>query len=117
LNTLWKAYCKGEEDVEDLGNIFEYGLAFDYVAPGTFNDQEEGYWRYQISWGGPSDEFRFYSSSPSDGPYRIEYWFLDWFDGASITLKGKELDLLRELWDWFEGAGSTQAEYDKARED
>lgn len=118
LNKLWKAYCKDSEgDVEDLGNIFEYGLAFDYVAPGTFKDQDEGYWRYQLSWGGPSDEFRFYSSSPSDKPYRIEYWFLDWFDGASITLSGKERELLLDLWDWFEQAGSTQAEYDKARED
>lgn len=39
----------------------EYALCFDYVASGTFSDQEEAYFRYQISWGGPSEELRFLS--------------------------------------------------------
>ena len=59
LRRLWRAYQEGEDSAyakrisADLGEFHEYGLAFDYVAPGTFNDQREGYWRYQISWGGP----------------------------------------------------------------
>ncbi len=62
-----------EETLEEFGN---YGLCVDFVEPFTFDDQDEGYLRYQLSWGGPGDELRFY-----DG--RVEYWFLDWFDGAS----------------------------------
>jgi len=81
LTQLWDAYCSGEEEVEDLGTFCEYGLCFDYVAAGTFNDQETGYFRYQLSWGGPSTEFRFYTDAELD-LYKIEYWFLDWFDGA-----------------------------------
>ena len=64
-----------------------YALAFDYVEPETFPDQPEGYFRYQISWGGPSDEIRFYVNL--DGScHRAEYWFLDWFDGDLIDVTG-----------------------------
>ncbi len=86
-----------EEPTESLG---EYGLAFDYVASGTFTDQEEGYFRYQISWGGPSDEFRFFTDIKGHC-HRIEYWFLDWFDGASIALKNDDKELLREIFEKF----------------
>ena len=82
----------------DIGEPNEYGLSFDYVAPDTFTDQDEGYFRYQLSWGGPSTEFRFYTN-PDFSPHRIEYWFLDWWDGASRTLRG---DDERVLSDWFE---------------
>jgi hypothetical protein len=101
LRRLWEAYQKGGEDnVEDLGNIFEYGLAFDYVEPGTFNGQRRGYFRYQLSTGGPGDEFRFYCDERL-APVKVEYWFLDWFDGAKVTPQGKNLALLLELWGWF----------------
>ena len=56
----------------------EYGLSFDYVEADTFDNQPKGYHRFQISWGGPSDELRFYSLD------RVEYWYMDWFDGAYI---------------------------------
>lgn len=116
LRKLWETYQEDPDKyLEDLGNMYEYGLSFDYVAPGTFEDQEQGYFRYQLSWGGPSDEFRFYCG-PEFIPYRIEYWFLDWFDGASVTLQGKDKELLFEIFDWFEGMGSVKAEFDKAQE-
>ena len=63
-------------------------LSYDYVKANTFaNDRgehpHEGYWRYQMSWGGPSDEIRFYDSN------KITYAYLDWFDGAEIDIKGE----------------------------
>jgi len=61
------------------------GLCFDYVEPETFTDQLEGYWRWQLSWGGPGDEFRIYVN-PDKSVHRIEYWYLDWYDGAKVTL-------------------------------
>ena len=61
------------------------GLCFDYVEPGTFTDQLEGYWRWQLSYGGPSDEFRIFVN-PDKSVHRIEYWYKDWFDGAHVTL-------------------------------
>lgn len=112
LKKLWDAYCEGKEEVEDLGNIFEYGLGFDYVSRETFDDQDEPYFRYQLSWGGPSDEFRFFTG-PDFEINHIEYWFLDWFDGANIILSGGDEALLEEIWQWFKDGGSVQVEFDK----
>ena len=74
-----------ESGNDDLPPFNEYGLGFDYVPAQTFEDQETGYWRYQFSWGGPSDELRFYGDAQSH-VYKVEYWFLDWFDGAHINV-------------------------------
>jgi len=100
-------------NVPDLGTFYEYGLAFDYVPAGTFGDQDQGYFRYQLSWGGPSDEFRFYAD-PALHCYQIEYWFLDWNDGARRALFGNDRALLQEIWEFFVEVGSAQTELDKA---
>jgi|SRR3990167_461604 len=115
LRKVWNAYLEGKEEGHpDLGNIYEYGLSFDYVAPETFNGQTRGYWRYQFSWGGPSDEVRYYSDGPQFDPNRVTYVFLDWFDGHERNLQGKDKALMLDLWEWFSELGSVQAEYDKA---
>ena len=79
--------CKGEGNLNEesyaneIGTIFDYGLSFDYC--GAEDDESAstpGYFRYQISWGGPSDEFRFYAEKITPYKYavwKIEYWFLD----------------------------------------
>ena len=72
-----------EDRLKELHTV--EGLCFDYVDPGTFTDQREGYWRWQLSWGGPGDEFRIYIN-PDKSVHRIEYWYLDWYDGAKVTL-------------------------------
>ena len=108
LIKLWNIYQVDPEAYdEELGNLNEYGLCLDYVAPYTFKNQRRGYLRYQLSWGGPSDEFRFYLDE-SLNPTRIEYWFLDWFDGAKIILKGKVLSLLEEIYQDFNECGTVQ---------
>ena len=61
------------------------GLSFDYVEANTFEDQKEGYWRWQFSWGGPSDELRAFVNR-DDSIHRLEYWYLDWFDGAKVNV-------------------------------
>jgi len=96
------------EKLEDETPFEEYGLSFDYVAPGTFKGQKQGYFRYQLSWGGPSDEFRFFVN-PDQSVYKIEYWFLDWWDGSHKTLSGADEQLLESIFDWFESVGSVQA--------
>ena len=61
------------------------GLSFDYVEANTFTDQKEGYWRWQFSWGGPSDELRAFVNR-DDSIHRLEYWYMDWFDGAKVNV-------------------------------
>ena len=63
----------------------EYGLGWDYVEPNTFDDQKIGYHRYQLSWGGPSDEIRFHDTG------KVEYWYLDWFDGACVDVTDEDV--------------------------
>ena len=110
LKLMWEAY-QHEDDEEyelengmtveqvhnDIGYFSEYGLSFDYVEPDTFDDQPVGYWRYQLSWGGPSDEFRFWYNG--NRVYSIEYWFMDWFDGAKRQLTGEDFGLLEEIFE------------------
>ena len=115
LRTLWKNDCEGIEDSED-GNIFEHGLCFDYCYP---TKRDAGYFRYQISWGGPSDEFRIYANQVKHGweVYRIEYWFLDWFDGASKTLHGEDFKFMKSFIESFFGeTESMKYEFEKAME-
>jgi len=81
-----------------------YGLCFDYVAPHTFTDQPEGYYRWQLSWGGPSDEFRIYVDDMCR-PVRVEYWFMDWWDGAKV-------DVNLEVYSYIEAAIAYFLEYE-----
>jgi len=82
---------------KDLKNNEFEPLGFDYVEPHTFTDQLEGYWRWQFSWGGPSDELRGYVNEHGE-LHRVEYWFLDWMDGAKLELQpGSEWDQMQEM--------------------
>jgi hypothetical protein len=114
LETLYKLAIEDSEAYDaNLGNLSEYGLGFSYVAPETFSDQLEGYYRYQLSYGGPSQEIRFYVSPNADHtcnvtqdcgqlhhtPYRIEFWHMDWYDGASVDITNSQL--AKDLYNYF----------------
>jgi len=112
LETLYKLALEDSEAYDDdLGNLNEYGLDFSYIAPETFTDQLEGYYRYQLSYGGPSQEIRFFVSQvkaarysweedgPHHTPYRIEFWHLDWYDGASVDITDSQL--AKDLYNYF----------------
>lgn len=115
LRTLWTAYQSGEEETEEYGSFTEYGLSFDYVEGHTEFNPGAGYFRYQLSWGGPSDEFRFYCD-PAFQCHQIDYAFLDWFDGATRTLTGEDEELLLEIFGWFDDVDCLQTEFERATE-
>lgn len=97
----------------------EYGLGFDYVPAGTFNGQRRSYWRWQLSWGGPSDEFRFYGETQGECRAvldRVEYWFMDWYDGAKRNVRGKALESLTDIFNDFAETGTLYATQEKANE-
>lgn len=70
-------------------DLFDYvnndALSWEYIEAGTF-DNKIGYYRLLLSWGGPSDEFRIYTTQYADEIDVIEYHYMDWFDGASINV-------------------------------
>ena len=73
---------------EDLKDPEYEALCFDYVEPHTFEKQPEGFWRWQFSWGGPSDELRGYVNEYGE-LHRVEYWYMDWFDGAKLEVQAE----------------------------
>ena len=88
LKEIKKAYNNKKLDLAEW--LSEFGLSWDYVLPNTFNNQSEGYYRWQLSWGGPSDEFRIYTDHEKN-IQSVDYWYLDWFDGASIDVNDEEV--------------------------
>ena len=93
-----------------------YGLSWDYVSADTFDNQEQGYFRYQISWGGPSEEIRFYVDYGKK-LYKAEYWFLDWFTGHGIELNGEYLEIAEAIFDDFDDIGMVESAYESAMEE
>jgi hypothetical protein len=77
-------------EYKDYSDFWDYLnqniLDYSYVEENTFNDQPEGYWRLQFSWGGPSDEIRYFTDE-KDNIKKINYVYMDWFDGASLTVR------------------------------
>tara|TARA_R100000231_G_C5184696_1_gene122307 strand:- start:3 stop:452 length:450 start_codon:yes stop_codon:yes gene_type:complete len=73
-------------------------LSWDYVAPFTFTDQRAGYYRLQLSYGGPSDEFRIYVDDAKN-VQGVEYWYMDWFDGAYVNADNE--DVITDVIEFF----------------
>ena len=102
-----QAYVMFSDDIEEaLRRRFdEFALSFEYVPRGTFDNQKRGYVSYLISWGGPSEEIRFFCDEQRM-PYKVEFWFLDWGDGASLDItKRPETQLLIDqlgFYDWLQ---------------
>jgi hypothetical protein len=79
-------------ETEDLGSLYEYGLEF---CPVPYDEDEGGaieYYRYLLSYGGPSTEIRFY-------PHRTEFVFLDWFCGVGFDVSSDRV--FQQLREWF----------------
>lgn len=81
-------YFHEYEDLYDYAN--QTALSWDYVEG---EGRKAGYYRLQLSWGGPSDEFRIYITQDKEIDI-IEYWYMDWFDGAHVLVPKHS-----ECWD------------------
>lgn len=88
LETLWERQS-------------EYGLSFDYHESDT---DEPGYFSYLLSWGGPSEEIRFYVDYAGH-MHRAAFVFKDWFDSAERTLHDEYRDVANAIWESFSDYG------------
>tara|TARA_R100000315_G_C5096759_1_gene55488 strand:- start:137 stop:529 length:393 start_codon:yes stop_codon:yes gene_type:complete len=78
-------------------NYFEKkGLGIDLIEKDDL-DLDDHFIRYQLSWGGPQDEFRFWKSG------KISYHFMDWFDHAEkdITVMTRQDPVMEKFADLF----------------
>ena len=80
-------YFREYEDLFDYVN--QTALSWDYVE--AEDEKNPAYYRLQLSWGGPSDEFRIYTIGDTLEIDVIDYHYMDWFDGASIPVSYKTL--------------------------
>lgn len=116
MREMWDVYTGEKEPTDEITeeSFHEYGLSFDYVEPAE--PGENGYFRYQLSWGGPSDEFRFYCD-PGFRCYYVEYVFMDWFDGAQRKLRNADERFLLEIFeDCFKDSGTAEHVFKEATE-
>lgn len=86
-----------EREDEAMTEWHNYGQSFDYVEPFTFDNQRDGYYRFQISWGGPSEELRAWYDS-EDNLRALEFWFLDWGEGAMVDVI--DCTTMRQAMQW-----------------
>lgn len=83
----------GAEDPE----LYNYGLSLDWSVKVDGNDESGICYVWLLSWGGPSQEIRAFFRPMAREPYRVEYWFLDWFDGACVSAG----PAMREAMEYF----------------
>ena len=92
-------YLKENEnfDVEkDIGFIDEYPLSIGYIEPNV-NDTPP-YWQYLISYGGPGSEIRFFvGDKSSTEPYKVEFWFSDWFNSTRQDVTNETI--IEHVWE------------------
>lgn len=68
-------------------DVEEYGIMFEKA------DRDVVDWILSV--GGPEDLFRFYLDNGTI--HRIEYWYIDWFDGASREVRDDDFTVILDL--------------------
>ena len=109
LKRLFKDYRDGGDE------IYDYGLWFSYEV-----EDKEGFFRWLLSWGGPSTEFRFFTN-PDLTIRRIEYVFMDWYVRTDYELTGEEFKVLEEIYnELFKDSGACEValkEYEREEDE
>ena len=97
LKKLFSDWRNDKQDhLDEWGRLEDFGLCFDR----TEDQDGKDYYRYQLSWGGPEEEIRFYATEDKHSAYHIEYWYKNWFDGACIEIgpMHKDRPFYQEMW-------------------
>ena len=120
-----------EMDLCDIEQLTNYALSFDYVRRGEIGNPVPCF-RWQMSWGGPQDEFLFpfhrqvlfvgHWTSDDDGlrynpngTQKCQYWFRDWGDSAHVNLCKDHLDILRKVINTYGYHGYVIEEFKKEK--
>lgn len=115
LRRIWKGCMEGDDDAWE--ELYNYGLAFDYVPPNTFRDQPEGYFRWQIAWGGPAFELRFFVGFGGE-IIDIQAVYGDWYCEIKRNPTNRDWELLEEIFNYlFKETGALDQAYKEAMEE
>lgn len=83
----------GNFEVDDC----EYEDLIDWINQTCLSYSDDLHYRakkLELSWGGPADGFRFFVDET------IQYYFQDWFDGATRDLYGDDYDIMKKFFDY-----------------
>jgi len=58
-------------------------------------------YKIELSWGGPQDYFEVVVDPDDNRVESATYHFLDWFDGAEITVSKDDLVKIEDLFEWL----------------
>ncbi len=110
LGENWDSYKDDQgydDDFDGYQAFSEYGLSWTYNRP---EDGSNGYYCYLMSWGGPSDELRFYADIRGEC-HVIEYWYMDWFDGAKHVVTDDTA--AKAVAEYFAGCEAFESAYNE----
>ena len=97
IRKLFRLWQKNPAAYDTDGyRLEDYGLEFSFQAA----EGQPPYWRWLLSWGGPSEEVRFYARPDEpDNLYAVEYWFYHWGFSKRYRISAPTYySLLAELW-------------------
>lgn len=80
-----------ENGDEDNCPFSEYALCLDKVEAGTFHNQDDPYYRYQLAYGGYTEEIRIYRN------HTALYHILNWDCSANTQLSETQAEMLINL--------------------
>lgn len=85
--------------LDELGDPNQYGLdlrkeSYDYI-------EEEYKWQYQLSTGGPGDQFTFKADKFGGGLNEIQFAYLPWFDRIELELNLDQEAVVKQFVERF----------------
>ena len=90
--------------------VDQLGLCFDFVQAEPSEGRPCGYWRWQLSTGGPGDEFRIFTDYRKN-IHEVQYVYLDWYDAATAKVKDIPGYLLQALEYFLECSSHPDEDY------
>ncbi len=78
------------EDGDEYEDIIDWIV---YYSLGIYDDDYYRAKRLELSYGGPQDYFLYFPILE-----RIEYHYLDWFDGASLVLDSMQYNIMLKIF-------------------
>ena len=104
LNERIADFKQALKSYEEKGKVvtedgYEYEDVIDWIVDYSLGVYDDNYYRakrLELSWGGPQDYFLYFPKLD-----RIEYHYLDWYDGASLVLDedGKAFKIMKEIFE------------------
>jgi len=104
LNERIADFKQALKSYEEKGKVvtedgYEYEDVIDWIVDYSLGVYDDNYYRakrLELSWGGPQDYFLYFPKLD-----RIEYHYLDWYDGASLVLDedGEAFKIMKEIFE------------------